>query len=1062
MNTNKLKFLGAAVFCVSMLPLTVSAQATHLLRTPSVNPDGTRIAFSFQGDIWTSKMDGSELNRLTIHEAYESTPVWSPDGSQIAFNGNRYGNDDVFIVNANGGSPIRITYHSNGDNVTDWTENDELLFEGSRNFRQVEWDREIQRVSSKGGTSTRALNAFGYEAVESPNGQLIAYTAGACRISREKYTGSANKDIWVYNKSNDTYHQVTNFEGQDYQPVWSGNDQLYFISARSGNYNIHKVSLDKQGAVSGEVKQVTKVLDDEIRAFSLSKDGSLGVVEKDTQLYKLEVSTGKLIAIPITIATDYRFDPYETKTFTNNVESYAISPNGKYSAFIIHGDVFVSENDKKKSLTRNLTNSSSREKDVTWLNDSVVIYSSDVNGQYDLFLTRSGDDKEFDLLKSLKYETVQLTKDKTDERGASVSPDGKSMVYIRGGNFGNKELIVVDINENGKFSKERILQEGWSDKDGVVWSPDSKWLAFTMEDLNFNAEVYIQSATGVGSAVNVSMHPRGDYNPVWSNDCSKLGFVSSRNNSNNDIWFVWLKKEDYQRAKEDWDEMGEEDKDTVVTIDFEDIHERLVQLTSLPGDEWNLAISDDGKTFYFTSSAPGDKGQDLYQVSWEGKDIKQVTKGGNSPGGVELSPDGKYLYYVNRSGLSRVKLAGNEVESLPFSAKMKIVHEEELEQVFEEAWRGLRDGFYDPEFHGQNWDKLKEKYEPYCLSASTKTDFYYMFNHMLGQLNASHMGIRGIDREETQKESTGLLGVELKPVGQGVEIVRVIPGSPADRESSKLEKGDVILSVNGEEVTSNVSFWSHLTNTAGNKTLLEVKGKNGKTREVIIRPTSRLSDELYDEWVKTNRDLVEKYSNGRLGYLHIRGMNMPSFERFERELTAAGQGKEAIVIDVRYNGGGWTTDYLMAILNVKQHAYTIPRGATNSLDNHKEFRNYYPFAERLPFYAWNKPSIALCNANSYSNAEIFSHAYKNLGIGTLVGKPSFGAVISTSGLGLMDGSMVRMPFRAWYAKADDKNMETDPAVPHIQLDNTQDAKFKGVDEQLQKACNELIKQLEMK
>lgn len=1062
MNSKYAKIFGSLILTTCLLPKDVEAQSAHLLRTPSISPDGKNVAFSFQGDIWTAALDGSGLNRLTIHEAYESGPVWSPDGKKIAFNGNRYGNDDVFVVNAKGGAPERITFHSNADNVTDWTANGELLFEGSRNYRQVEWDREIQRVSANGGTSTRALNAFGYEAVESPNGQFIAYTAGACRISREQYKGSANKDIWVYNKTTDTYHQITVFDGQDYQPKWAGNGQLYFISARSGNYNIHKVAIDKDGASSGEIKQVTKSLDDEVRAFSLSNDGAKGVVEMGTQIYSLEVGTGKLSAIPISIATDYRFDPYETKTFTNNLESYSISPNGKFAAFIVHGDVFVSENDKKKSLTRNLTNSSSREKDVTWLNDSVVIYSSDVNGQYDLYLTRSADDDETGLLKSLKYESLQLTKDKLDERNSMVSPDGNSMVYIRGGNFGNKDLVVVDINEQGKFSKERVLQKGWSDKDGVAWSPDSKWLAFTMEDLNFNAEVYIQSASGVGKAVNVSMHPRGDYSPVWSNDGSKLGFISARNNSNSDVWYVWLKKEDYQRSKEDWDEMEEDEKDSIVSIDFENIHERLVQLTSLPGDEWNLAISDDGKTFYFTSSGPGDKGQDLYEISWEGKDIKQVTKGGQNPGGVELSPDGKYLYFASRSGLSRVKLAGNEVESLPFKAKMKIIHEEELKQVFDEAWRGLRDGFYDPEFHGQNWNKLKEKYEPYCLSASTKTDFYYMFNHMLGQLNASHMGIRGRDREETQKETTGLLGIEIKPTKQGVEVVRVIPGSPADRESSKLNVGDVIVSVNGEQVQSDMSFWSHLVNTANTKVLLEVKDSKGKSREVIIRPTSRLSDELYDEWVKNNRKLVDEYSNGRLGYLHIRGMNMPSFERFERELTAAGQGKEAIVIDVRYNGGGWTTDYLMAVLNVKQHAYTIPRGATNSLDNHKDFRNYYPFAERLPFYAWNKPSIALCNANSYSNAEIFSHAYKNLGIGTLVGRPSFGAVISTSGLGLMDGSMVRMPFRAWYAKADDKNMETDPAVPHIQLDNSQDAKHKGVDEQLKKACNELIKQIEMK
>jgi C-terminal processing protease CtpA/Prc len=230
-------------------------------------------------------------------------------------------------------------------------------------------------------------------------------------------------------------------------------------------------------------------------------------------------------------------------------------------------------------------------------------------------------------------------------------------------------------------------------------------------------------------------------------------------------------------------------------------------------------------------------------------------------------------------------------------------------------------------------------------------------------------------------------------------------------------------------------------------------------REVVIRPKTSLRSELYNEWVKERRALTDKYSGGKLGYLHIRGMDMPSFERFERELTAAAYGKEAIVIDVRFNGGGWTTDYLMTVLNVKQHAYTIPRGEVSSLSDHLKYRDYYPFSERLPFFAWNKPSIALCNAASYSNAEIFSHAYKNLNIGTLVGEPTFGAVISTSGLGLMDGTFVRMPFRAWFVKADNKNMETDPAIPDVILSNSVDFKSKGEDQQLKKACELLLEQL---
>ncbi|KPL14232.1 MAG: peptidase S41, partial [Bacteroides sp. SM23_62] len=625
---------------------------------------------------------------------------------------------------------------------------------------------------------------------------------------------------------------------------------------------------------------------------------------------------------------------------------------------------------------------------------------------------------------------------------------------------------------------EKILVNHWNAPSGVRWSPDSKWLAYALRDLTFNGEIYIHAADGSKGPYNISMHPRQDHSPVWSRDGSKLGFISARNNLDDDIWFVWLRKEDSQKTKQDWEEEEEDDpqksngkdkgkdeekekKDKIepVLIDFEDIHERLVQLTSLSGNEGNLAISKDGKTFYFTTRNPGNEGRDLFQIKWDGKDMKEVTRGGKNPYNVKLDPTGKFIYMNIQGKLSRISTNGKEEENLPVAAKMKIDYQAELNQIFEEAWRALRDGFYDPEFHGKDWEGLKSKFKPYCMEASTKTDFMYMYNIMLGQLNASHMGLYGQDREQTQSERTGLLGINIAPRDKGVLIEHVVPDSPADKMASKLNAGDVILSVNGENVSGDISFWSLLANTTDEKILLAVEDTNGGQREVVIRPTGSLRTELYNEWVKERRKLTDEYSGGRLGYLHIRGMDIQSFERFERELTAAGHDKEGIVIDVRYNGGGWTTDYLMAVLNVKQHAYTIPRGADTTLSSNKNYRDYYPFSERLPFFAWNKPSIALCNENSYSNAEIFSHAYKNLGIGTLVGRPTFGAVISTGGIGLIDGSYVRMPFRGWFVKANDMNMDWEPARPDIEVFNSPDHKAKGVDEQLQKACEALLEQL---
>ena len=256
-----------------------------------------------------------------------------------------------------------------------------------------------------------------------------------------------------------------------------------------------------------------------------------------------------------------------------------------------------------------------------------------------------------------------------------------------------------------------------------------------------------------------------------------------------------------------------------------------------------------------------------------------------------------------------------------------------------------------------------------------------------------------------------------------------------------------------------LNFYSLLLDKRDEPVLLRVSS-GGSPRDVVIWPTSSLRSEEYDNWVEERRGLVNEYSKGKLGYLHIQGMNWSSFERFERELMAAGYGKDGIVIDVRWNGGGWTTDYLMSVLTVRQHAYTIPRGATDDLDaDHLKFREMYPFSERLPLASWTKPSIAICNESSYSNAEIFSHAFKTLGIGTLVGQPTFGAVISTGGWGLMDGSFVRMPFRAWYVKATEENMEHIPATPDLLVDHMPAYKAKNEDPQLRKAVEQLLSEM---
>lgn len=1054
-----------------IIAITLSASGNPLLRYPSINNIGSKIAFNFQGDIWVVPFEGGTANRLTIHEAYDGKPIWSPDDSKIAFSSDRFGNNDVYVISANGGVPNRLTFRSSADEAVSWSGNDDILFTTDREFVQVEWMKEVHKVSVEGGTPERFMNSVGFMHSVSPNGKYVAFVRGECRTAREEYRGPANKDIWLYNQENKSYKQITSDEGNDYLPLWSDDNTLFFISAKSGAYNVVKISLDTDGNPQGDQSTITNYDESGVSYFNVSNDGSKIVYERLGDVYT-KVSDQSSKKLNVKISDDYRFDPIEHKTFTADIDEYAVSPNGKLIAFVIRGEVFVTENDKDKSRSVNLTKNPYRDQHPNWLNDSTLIYVSDRDGANEIFLVKSADEKQSNLFKSLKHETKKLTNTDESENWPVISPDLKKVAY----EIGTGKLVVKEIDKDGSMSNEVVLLDGWDAPGNVSWSPDSKWLAYSLNDLNFNSEIFIHAADNSKEPVNVSMHPRGDSNPFWSADGTKLGFISSRNNSNSDVWFVWLTKKDWEKTKEDWEEKDDDadkkdkkkddkesdKKDEVepIKIDFENMWERIVQVTSFPGDESGFVISGDGENFYFTSSEPTTKGNDLYKVKWDGSDIKAITKGGKSPSSLKLSSDGKTAFFLSKGKMNSLTLSSDKDESLPHSAKMTIDYNEELNQIFEEAWNAINSNFYDPNFHGDDWVELKEKYKPIALRASTMSDFRDYFNFMLGEINASHMGLYGSDRSETQKERTGILGIEFEVESNGIKITHVVPGSPADKEESKLNVGDVILSVDGVELKDELNFYSQFVNKASERVLLNVKTKDGETKEIVIRPTGSLNSELYDEWVKERRSLTEKYSNGKLGYLHIEGMSWPSFERFERELAAAGYGKEGIVIDVRYNGGGWTTDYLMTVLNVKQHAYTIPRGAAQSLENeNKKFKQYYPYGERLPYSPWMKASIAMCNSASYSNAEIFSHAYKTLGIGKLVGQPTFGAVISTGGQRLIDGSLVRLPFRAWYVYKTGENMELGPAVPDILVNESPDSKAKNEDPQLKTAVEELMKGL---
>ena len=1018
------------------------------------------MAFSYHGDIWLYNFSSKENKRLTIHKAYESNPIWNANGTEIVFSSNRKSNDNVFTISVKGGVPKQLTYYPTANIPTNWTKNGAVLFDTRRVYRGPEWDGQMYSVNEDGGTPKRLLTAYGSDAQLSPDGKLIAFVKGACRIAREDYSGSAQRDIWIYNTETKQYHQITISNKNDHSPKWDASGNLYYVGAKSGRYNVYKQSISSNGTVNGAATQLTSEKKNGVRAFSISNKGTF-VYLSGTDLYK--VDNGNKQKINLNIPSDNRFEEEETKTVSNAISSYAVSPNGKSIAMEINGEIFVKENNKEKKRSNNVSKHSFRDRNPQWLDDKTVVFTSDRNGHSELYSVTSTDTL-VGLHRSLKTKVTKLTKSKEDVDNPLVSPNGKKIAY----QVGRGTLMIADIKD-GKISNPKEYSNSWAAAEDVSWSPDSKYIAYSQEDLNFDSEIFIQSIKDKSIKMNVSMHPRSDGSPVWSTDGKKLTFISNRNGINYDIWMVWLQKEDWEKSKKDHEEgnyypekkeekssekkdkKSKKKKKVIVKVDQDKIYDRLLQVTSLQDNEFSPIFSADSKFIYFSATNPASKKRSAYKVKWDGSKPKAI-KGVSSARG--LAENKRKVYFTSRGKLQQLDTKSDKVTALPHSATYTKNFKKEYAQVFDEGIRALTAGFYDPEFHGYDWDGLVKRYKPWVLSATTQQDYSYMYNLLLGQLNASHMGYRGNAPKNTN-EKIGLLGLDVENTNEGVRVNHVLSNSVADKSKSNLKKGDVITAVNGQKLNKKTNFYSLLKQTQGNEVLLSLS--NGK--DVVIRPQSSIRKQQYEAWIDSRKKLVEEYSNGQLGYIHIQGMNTPSFERFERELKASGYGKKGIVIDVRYNGGGWTTDRLMAVLNVDQHAYTVPRGAVKSLKNNKKFTKNYPFNERAILSVNTKPVVALCNENSYSNAEIFSHAFKNLGLGKLVGQPTFGAVISTGGKGLQNG-FIRMPFRAWFVKKSGKNMENDaPAIPDYLVKNAPGWKERGEDAQLKKAVEVLLKDI---
>jgi tricorn protease len=667
-----------------------------------------------------------------------------------------------------------------------------------------------------------------------------------------------------------------------------------------------------------------------------------------------------------------------------------------------------------------------------------------------------------------------------NDRVPSLSPDGERMLFRRT----RGDLMMLDL-ASGEVS---LFHESWNPWIDWRWSPDGRHVAISDMDADFNSDILIKPADGSGEAVNVSMHPDNDFSPRFSADGRILAFLSDRQGNDNDVWMVYLDKalESYtdlelkayfeEAAKaagkrepldppaedgEDADdeEADEADGDEPVEWSLEDAYLRLRQVTSYPGDESNLELSAGGDRYVFTASggAGGDGG--LFTQAW---DEREATRLGAFAGVAHLTLDGTKAVIVRSGRAAIVTLDGGKEEGVPLRFRARVDLEAQMSQMFHESARELGMRFYHPTMKGLDWDGLTERYHELVTNGRTSDEFAYVTMRLFGELNGSHLGAYPPGEDNPKRQSNGSLAVDLEPAGEAFRVARVVPFGPADDGEEGLLAGDLITAIDFEPFAPDDTVEGRLKGRVGEEVVVSVLragpgSPDGVELDLLLTPIDAGATRTlrYNDWQRHNAALVDEWSGGRIGYLHIRGMSQPHLEEFERDLYAAGYGKDALLIDVRSNGGGWTADRVLASIMVRPHAYTVARGdASGAIDG-------YP-RDRLFIQRWTKPVNMLCNEKSFSNAEIVSHAFKTLGRGNLVGQETYGGVISTGGFGLIDGTWVRLPFRGWYVVGG-MDMENNGAMPDIVVPQTPEDESAnaphGYDRQLRVATEDLMSRL---
>ncbi|WP_460218284.1 S41 family peptidase [Psychroserpens sp. MEBiC05023] len=1052
------------------------------LRYPSISPDGQTILFNYQGDIYKVAASGGEAVPMTLSESYEYNPVWSHDGKQIAFASNRYGNFDVFVMAASGGEAKRLTFHSTNEVPSDFSrDNSKIIFSGLRQDLHTNAQfptgsmAELYSVPTKGGRVMLELTSPAHDATYSPDGNTLIFhdRKGYENNWRKHHTSAVTRDVWAYDLKNNAYTQLSNFKGENRNPVFdSNNNDFYYLSEENGSFNVHKSSINNLSQNTA----ITNFTKHPVRFLSSSDNNTL-CFGFDGEIYTMSPN-GTPQKVNITINYDGRSTLDKIVPVNNGFRETELSPNGKEVVYVFRGEIFVSNIDN--GTTKRITNTPYQERSVSFSPDGKsLIYAAEVNNSWGIYETSIVRDDEPYFYASTLLDEKEIVQTDKEEFQPAYSPDGKEVAYLE-----DRTTLKV-INLDSKRSRTVVpAKHNYSYADGDMWyqwSPDSKWFLFQFgqPEAIMQDEVGLTEASGKGEIRNLTQSGYFDFAPKWSSDGKLMTWVSTRQSGRMengfpnqvDVFAMFFSKESFDifnmssadydlykemKTKKDKDKDKSEDDDDKkdkkddtkedsndLIFDWDHMRDRKVRLTTHTSNISDWVLSKDGDKLFYLSRFEGRN--DLWVSNLRKRENKLFAKLGVGNAGMVLSKDGKFILMIADGRLKTISTSDGKVKSIRTNGEMVLKQADERNYIFNHSWRQLRDKFYVEDLQGVDWDFYYKEYKKFLPHINNNYDFTEMLSEMLGEMNASHTG-SGYRHNAPNSDQTSSLGVlyDYSHSGTGVKIAEVLIGGPLDKAASKVKAGHIIEKIDGQTLSPDLDFYQLLNRKRNKNVLLSLSDPSNNTKwEKVVKPISLRAENqlLYKRWVESRRAEVDRLSNGKLGYVHVRGMNDPSMRVVIEEALGKHLSADALVVDTRFNGGGNLHDVLSDFLNGKKYMEIIPHGQ---------------YVGHQPRSLWVKPSIVVMGEGNYSDAHLFPVAYKIKGIGKTLGMPVPGTGTFVWWETQIDPSIYfGIPMGGWKPLGQ-PFLENNQLEPDIKVQNKPGIMANGRDQQIEEAVKSLL------